>query len=144
MKEKKTISNFHYITQDIDELSHVELIELACDAGIDWIQLRVKSKTDAVCKQIALEAKTICAKYGAALIINDNVELAMEIDADGVHLGKEDMSPLEAREILGDDFLIGGTANTIDDIKKLSNELGQINRDLEDKEMRWLELSEFA
>jgi thiamine-phosphate pyrophosphorylase len=54
------------------------------------------------------------------LIINDNVTIAKEIGADGVHLGKNDMHPTEAREILGGEAIIGGTANTIEDVVQLS------------------------
>ena len=69
--------------------------------------------------KIAEETKKVCQKYGAKLIINDNVLIAKEIGADGVHLGKEDMNPKEARKILGDNFIIGGSSNTIDDVKWL-------------------------
>jgi thiamine-phosphate pyrophosphorylase len=61
-------------------------------------------------------------RFDAKLIINDNVTLAHEILADGVHLGKTDMKPDEARSILGENFIIGGTANTFDDIYFLQSE----------------------
>jgi thiamine-phosphate pyrophosphorylase len=108
------ISKLHYITTD------PVYAELACQGGADWIQLRVKNKSDDEWRSIAEETKSICRKYGATLIINDNVMLAKSIGADGVHLGKEDMPPDEARQILGPDFIIGGTANTFEDIKRLT------------------------
>lgn len=111
------ISKLHYITQEVEGKTHAHLAEEACIAGVDWIQLRVKNKPYAEWKAIALDTLAVCRKYHAKLIINDSVELAKEIHADGVHLGKEDISTTEARKILGDKFIIGGTANTFEDIK---------------------------
>ncbi|MBI3501780.1 MAG: thiamine phosphate synthase [Bacteroidetes bacterium] len=112
------ISRFHYITQDILNFSHSQLAEFACKGGADWVQLRVKNKSFDEWKKIAEETKLICLKYGAKLIVNDNIQIAKEICADGVHLGKEDMNPKEARKILGNNIIIGGSTNTIDDVKK--------------------------
>ncbi len=123
------ISNLHYITQQTEKFSHAELAEMACKGGVNWVQLRVKQNLSGFpqkdvgafnneWKQIALETQAVCKKYHATFIINDNVLLAKEIGADGVHLGKEDMSIEKARIILGKDFIIGGTANTIADIQK--------------------------
>lgn len=110
----KNISKLHFITTNAVDA------EKACKGGADWIQLRVKDKSPEEWKAIAIETKTVCRKNNAKLIINDNVQLASEIGADGVHLGKEDMSPDKARMILGTDHIIGGTANTWDDIKMLA------------------------
>jgi thiamine-phosphate pyrophosphorylase len=111
------ISKFHYLTQDIDTISHAELAKQACAGGADWVQLRVKNKNfeDWLC--IAEETKEICKKYNARLIINDNAEIAKLVGADGVHLGRQDMSPREARKILGDNFIIGGSTNKMEDVK---------------------------
>ncbi|MFH1319902.1 MAG: thiamine phosphate synthase [Bacteroidota bacterium] len=114
------ISKFHYITQDVTGLTHAELAELACRGGADWVQLRVKDKNYDDWKKITIETRKICKSYNATFIINDNVELAGEIQADGVHLGKEDMHPAKAREILGDSYIIGATANTFEDIQNLT------------------------
>lgn len=83
------------------------------------MQLRVKNIPFDEWFRIAQETKLVCLKYGAKLIINDNVRMAMEVRADGVHLGKEDMDPKEARKILGNSFIIGGSSNTMDDVKWL-------------------------
>jgi len=109
------ISRFHYLTQDLPDFSHQELAEIACKSGIRWLQLRVKNKTDSEWLQIAKDVKQTCDQFQATLIINDNVEIAKEVDADGVHLGKSDMSVQEARKILGNK-IIGATANTLEDI----------------------------
>ena len=120
MNNPKKISSLHYLTQDgVVGYSHVDLVKIACDAGVDWVQLRVKNTTEHAWRKIAEEVKKITDSYIATLIINDNVSIAKEIDADGVHLGKTDMSPMEARAILGENKIIGGTANDAIDIEKL-------------------------
>ncbi len=81
----------------------------------------MKNKSYEEWLQIAKEVKSVCDKYQTILIINDNAEIAKEIDADGVHLGKNDMSVAEARAILGKDKIIGGTANTVEDIEYLQS-----------------------
>jgi len=110
------ISRFHYLTQDLPDFSHQELAEIACKSGIRWLQLRVKNKTASEWLQIAKDVKQTCDQFQATLIINDNVEITKEVDADGVHLGKSDMSVQEARKILGNNKIIGATANTLEDI----------------------------
>jgi len=113
------ISRFHYLTQDIDGYSHAEQAKLACENGVEWLQLRVKNKQRDEVIQIAKEAIAICKQHKVTLIINDHVEICKTVDADGVHLGKTDMPVSEARLILGKDKIIGGTANTIEDIIRL-------------------------
>lgn len=113
------ISRLHCITQDIDGFSHSELAEFACRGGADWVQLRVKNKSYDEWLKIAEETKMVCKKHGAKFIINDNIFIAKEISADGVHLGKDDMNPRKARKIFGTHFIIGGSSNTMDDVKWL-------------------------
>jgi thiamine-phosphate pyrophosphorylase len=64
----------------------------------------------------ALEVQSMCRRHGATFIIDDDVLLAKRIGADGVHLGKEDMTVAEAREVLGNEYVIGATVNSFDDI----------------------------
>ena len=66
----------------------------------------------------ALEIKRICHEHKVPLIINDNVQFAIDIDADGVHLGQDDMNPAEARKLLGTDKIIGVTAKTVEQAKR--------------------------
>ena len=113
------ISKLHYITQEIEGKTHLQLIEEACGADVKWIQLRLKDKSDHEHIEIAGKALEICKTNGVKLIINDNVLVAKEVGADGVHLGKEDMPITEARKILGNKIIIGGTANTFEDVKAL-------------------------
>jgi thiamine-phosphate pyrophosphorylase len=115
------ISRLHYITQDLPGISHAQLAEEACKGGAGWVQLRVKNKPEKEFLVIAEEVKNVCKKYSATLIINDNVRIAKEILAGGVHLGKEDMDPAEARKILGNNFIIGGSTNTAEDVTRMIN-----------------------
>lgn len=108
-----------FITHQTDSISYKESALLALDGGCKWIQLRMKGATDDEAEPIALELLDECHKRGATFILDDRVELCKKIGADGVHLGKNDMPVNEARELLDHDFIIGGTANTFDDIKRL-------------------------
>ena len=116
------IARLHYITQgNILGYTHSQLAEEVCMGGADWVQLRVKKKGYLDWKEIALDTLKVCRKYKAKLIINDSVRIAKEIDADGVHIGKEDMLPKAARSLLGKEKIIGGTANSFIDIENLAN-----------------------
>lgn len=116
--KNKGISFLHYITQDLENRSHEELAEKACQGGADWIQLRIKEKPYEYWEMTAVKVKEVCDKYGAKLIINDHVAIARQVSADGVHLGQNDMHPDDARKILGDNAIIGGTANTFEEIQQ--------------------------
>ena len=113
------IARLHYITQDLPHTSHTEQIRMACDGGVKWVQLRVKGKDYQEWLPIARDTQAVCREYNAIFIINDNVQIAKELGADGIHLGKTDMSPTEARTILGPNAIIGGTANSLEDVKHL-------------------------
>lgn len=103
-----------YISQGRTPQEHLENIENVCKVGCRWIQLRLKDADMATYLNTALQCRNICDQYGAIMIINDNVSVAKAALADGIHLGLSDMNPQEARKILGDNFIIGGTANTIE------------------------------
>lgn len=113
------IAALHYISQGATPKDHLQNIEKVCREGANWVQLRLKNEEAGVLYKTAVSAKEICKDFGATLIINDHLEIAREMNADGVHLGKEDQCPLIARKLLGDDKIIGGTANTLDDCKSL-------------------------
>lgn len=115
LPELKTIP-LQYITDPKENLSICDQIELACQGGVRWIQLRMKEADDATFLHAAQLAQMICRRYNALFIINDRVDIAYQINADGVHLGKEDMNPIQAREILGSNKIIGATCNNWDDI----------------------------
>lgn len=109
------IERLQFISQETETITHLQSIEAACKAGVKWVQLRVKDKEAGEMLELALAARAICNHYGAKLIVNDRPEIARQVGADGVHLGKLDMPVAEAREIVGN-IIIGATANTFEDI----------------------------
>ena len=111
-----------FITHPIEHYSCVQSVEIALKGGCRMIQLRMKGVAPRNVKQTGTALHALCREYGADLYINDHVEIGKQIGAAGVHLGKQDMPPGEAREILGKNFIIGGTANTFDDILRLKAE----------------------
>ncbi|PNW27891.1 thiamine phosphate synthase [Formosa algae] len=113
------ISKLHYITQGDTAEQHLEYIQNACSSGADWIQLRMKNFDEAVVLETAKKAREITMHFQTRLIINDFFKIAKAVNADGVHLGKDDGCPLEVREYLGKWYRIGGTANTLEDCKTL-------------------------
>lgn len=107
-----------FITHFTSTYSYYESARMALQGGCRWIQLRMKDASEAERKQEALRIQQLCKQYQATFIIDDHVELARQIQADGVHLGKNDMPIAEARALLGKDFIIGGTANTFADVQQ--------------------------
>ncbi len=108
-----------FITHQTERFSYEESALLALRGGCRWIQLRMKEATDDDVAPVAERLREACTKAGATFIVDDRVELAKEVKADGVHLGKNDMPVREARNVLGEGFLIGGTTNTLADIERL-------------------------
>ena len=115
------LQNVHlqFITHYTEKYSYIDSAKIALEGGCRWIQLRMKDVSETTLEHHALIIQEMCRNYGATFIIDDNVFLAKKIKADGVHLGKNDMPITEARRILGDDFIIGGTVNTFEDILKI-------------------------
>lgn len=105
-----------FISHFNDKYSYLDSIRLALDGGCKWVQLRMKDASEEEFLRNAHQARKLCDQYQATFIIDDHVELVRECGADGVHLGKNDMPIADARRLLGDDFIIGGTANTFDDV----------------------------
>lgn len=95
-----------------------EQTEKALRGGATAIQLREKDIEDELFFDEAVKLKELCKRYNALFIINDNVELAKKIDADGVHIGQDDLGCRQARNILGNDKIIGVSAHTISLAKK--------------------------
>lgn len=110
------METLQFITHFNERYSYLDSVRLALDGGCRWIQLRMKNASEEEIMRNAVAAKELCREAGAVFIIDDNVAIAKEVGADGVHLGKNDMPIPEARRILGASFLIGGTANTFEDI----------------------------
>ena len=111
-----------FITHSTDRFSYVEGALSALKGGCRWIQLRMKDACMDDIIHAAKEIQLLCQQYNARFIIDDHVELVKSIGADGVHLGKNDMSIAEARRILGDGYIIGATANTFEDVMEHDRE----------------------
>lgn len=93
-------------------------VEKTLKGGATMIQIREKELDEAHFEQEAREIQQLCKSYKVPLIINDNVALAKRIHADGVHIGQSDMQLVSAREILGNDKIIGVTAKTVEQAKE--------------------------
>ncbi len=110
------LHKLQYISQG-NTISEQEYnIGKALDGGCSWIQLRFKNGVPDDLVKAAKIIKHKCLAYNATFIINDHVQVAKDFDADGVHLCLSDMNVLKARCILGKDKIIGGTANTYEDV----------------------------
>ena len=110
-------NKLQYISQGNTVEEQLKNIHQALDNGCKWVQVRFKNHFSDDAFTLAEAVKILCEEYLANFIINDNVYLAQQIAADGVHLGLDDMSISEARSILGDTKIIGATANTFEDIQ---------------------------
>lgn len=113
-----------FITHYNERFSYLDSADIALRGGCKWVQLRMKGAADEEFKAVAADVRRMCTEAGARFIIDDRVNLVKEIGADGVHLGRNDMPVAEARKILGDDYIIGGTANTIEDIERIYKDGG--------------------
>ena len=108
-----------FISHHNSRYGYIEGIRMALEGGCRWVQLRMKEAGEATFLSTAQEAVALCRSYHARLILDDRVEMVKRVGADGVHLGRKDMPVDEARTLLGPDLIIGGTANTIDDVRRL-------------------------
>lgn len=108
-----------FITHSNNRYGYVDGARLALEGGCRWVQLRMKEATEAEFMAAAAEIGRLCKEHGATFVLDDHVEWVEQTEADGVHLGKNDMPIDEARKILGNDKIIGGTANTFEDVERL-------------------------
>ena len=111
-----------FITHTTDSIGYVEGARLALEGGCKWVQLRMKDATDDEVRNAAAEIQPLCKEHEAVFVLDDRVELAKELHADSVHLRKNDMPADEARRVLGEEYMIGGTANTFEDIERLARQ----------------------
>ena len=107
-----------FITHHTEQISYLESVRIALAGGCRWVQLRMKEATPDEIRPIALQVQEMCQEARATFIIDDHVALVKELHADGVHLGKNDMPIAEARKLLGEGYIIGGTANTFADVEQ--------------------------
>ncbi len=114
------MNNIQFITHENQRFGYVEGAEMALRGGCKWVQLRMKDATDNKFLSIGRKVAALCRSYNATFLLDDRVHLVAELGADGVHLGKNDMPISEARRILGNEKIIGGTANTFADVQHLA------------------------
>ncbi len=116
MKFAESILRLYAVTDRswLGEQTLYEQVELALRGGVTCVQLREKELPPAAFLAEAKELKVLCARFGVPLIINDNVEFALEVDADGVHVGQDDMDAQDVRGLIGPDKILGVTAKTIE------------------------------
>ena len=117
---KGEIGKLHILTDTLlqSRFSHIELTEQAIAGGADTIQFRHKQGSTREMIQIATEMKRLCAKKGVIFIVNDRIDIAIASGADGAHLGQDDFPIPLARELLGDNRIIGGSAATMEEAEK--------------------------
>lgn len=96
----------------------LEQVQEALDGGATCIQLREKQLDDKTFLQEAIEIQKLCKEYHVPFIVNDNVEIAKDMHADGIHVGQSDMEALDVRKELGKDVILGVSAQTVEQAKK--------------------------
>jgi len=116
------MEKLQYISQGFTIEDQELNIRKALDNGIKWIQVRWKNAPENEFIRLCEISKKLCADNQSVCIINDYVQIAKDIDADGVHLGLKDTSIEISRQILGKNKIIGGTANSISDVLQRMNE----------------------
>lgn len=116
----KRIGRLHILTDIVlqSRFSHIELAELAIAGGADTIQFRQKSGSTGGMLDVVQEIKSLCANSTVKCIVNDRVDIALAAKSDGVHLGQEDFPIPLARNLLGEEAIIGGSASTIEEAQK--------------------------
>ncbi|UMQ40969.1 thiamine phosphate synthase [Chryseobacterium sp. Y16C] len=116
------MEKLQYISQGFTIEDQELNIRKALDNGTQWIQVRWKNAPEQEFIRLCEISKKLCSDYHSVCIINDHVQIAKDLDADGVHLGLKDTSIETARHMLGNHKTIGGTANTISDVLQRMNE----------------------
>jgi len=113
------IGRLHLLTDVAlqSRFSHEELAQLGIAGGADTIQLREKGGSTRRMIEAAKRMAAVCREAGVPLIVNDRIDVALAADADGVHLGQSDFPIPLARELLGKDKLIGGSAATLEEAR---------------------------
>ncbi len=111
--------SLYLVTDKSDDVEKfLNTIEEAIKGGVTVVQIREKTAETLDFYNLALKVKEITAKYNVPLIINDRVDVALAIDADGVHVGQSDMPCDVTRKLIGEDKILGVSAATIDEAKK--------------------------
>ena len=117
---KKFIEKLHFITHDIQQLSHIEQAQIACESGAKWIQYRCLTKSDDELLADINVIAEICDDWGATLIVTDHVHLKGKADIQGFHIEDMEADFLQLRAQLGEEVTIGGSSNTVEGLIKLA------------------------
>ncbi len=125
MMQKKNIDYTLYLVTDrrwLGERRLADAVEEAIEGGVTMVQLREKEMSSRAFLETALAVKEVTDRYGIPLVINDRIDIAYACNADGVHLGADDLSIFVAREILGADKIVGASAATLEEALALEAE----------------------
>jgi len=116
----KQIGRLHVLTDTVlqSRFSHLELAKLAIKGGADTIQFRQKIGATREMIEVVRQLKKLCKSSGVRLVVNDRVDVAIAAEADGVHLGQDDFPIPQARKLLGESRIIGGSAATLKEAEK--------------------------
>ncbi|MBB2146404.1 thiamine phosphate synthase [Pedobacter sp. LMG 31464] len=119
---QKYIEKLHFITHDIPQHSHIAQAQIACQAGAKWIQYRCLSKADEeLLTDINAIAET-CDDWGATLIVTNHTHLKGKADIQGFHIEDMDADFIALRKQLGEEYTLGGSSNTVENLIRLANE----------------------
>jgi thiamine-phosphate pyrophosphorylase len=118
---KPALGRLHVLTDTILQTkhSHADLTRMAIDGGADTVQFRQKKGTPLEMYRNADAVMKLCHEAHVTMIVDDRIDIALAVDADGVHLGQSDLPLTVARKILGDEKLIGGSATDFDELQKV-------------------------
>ncbi len=106
-----------FISHYTRRYAYLDTVRMALEGGCRWVQLRMKEADTRRLYDTAVEALSLCRAAGATLIIDDRLDVALAVAAHGVHLGQRDLPVAKARALAGSGFIIGGTANTFEQVK---------------------------
>jgi thiamine-phosphate pyrophosphorylase len=116
------LDRLYYISQQTKTKTHTTAIREVLEAGCRLVQLRIKDEPEEKVLQQAQEAKALCDRYQAKLIVNDFPHIAAAIGAWGIHVGLQDMPVAAVRSIVGKQMIVGGTANTFEHVQQRAQE----------------------
>ena len=121
---KPALGRLHVITDEVlqSRYAHAELARLAVEGGADAVQYR--EKRPVTTRELIADASAVaseCAEAGALLVVDDRVDVAVDVGAPAVHLGRDDLPAQTARRLLGPDAIIGGTANGLEEALKVAD-----------------------
>lgn len=111
------VGRLHVLTDTAlqSRFTHVELARMAIEGGADVIQYREKAQPTNKMIETARQLRAVCTGAGVSLIINDRIDVAIAVDADGVHLGQDDFPLGKARQMMGGHAIIGGSADSLEE-----------------------------